>query len=83
MNTEQLYLLLMQKMASKIKRTRKARGLTQEALAGKCGLAIRHLQKIEAGEVNITLQTVAKLSCALSISPKYLFQLELDGDCDV
>jgi len=37
------------------------------------GLVTRHLQKLEAGEVNVTLRTLVRISVALGVDLKDLF----------
>ncbi len=60
-----------------VKRYRAARGLTQEKLALQANMGWRHLQKIEAGEVNATLLTLTQLAKALDVDPASL--LSADG----
>ena len=48
------------------------KSLTQESLANRAGLALRHLQKIEAAQVNLTIETLAKIAAALDVDPKEL-----------
>ena len=48
-----------------MRRLRVERGLTQESLAEKVDLNIRTVQKIEAGETNILVTTVARIQKAL------------------
>jgi len=55
------------RIASSIRQMRASRGLTQEALSHRSGLALRHLQKIEAAEVNVTLHSLARIAEALGI----------------
>ena len=55
------------RVARHVRRLRAARGLTQEALAGMAGVAARHLQRIEAGGMNPTLETLARLADALGV----------------
>lgn len=55
-----------------IRRARKARGLTQEALAHECGLAMRHVGRIERGEVNIPVELLGKLGGLLGVHPSEL-----------
>lgn len=59
---------------------RERQHLTQDNLACLAGLATRHLQKIEAGEVNVTLRTVAKLCVALKVDAVTLFAVLLDKE---
>ena len=56
-----------------IRRLREARGLTQEQLAGEAGIAMRHLGRIERGEVSPTVEMLGKLAVALGITPEQLF----------
>ena len=51
---------------------REKRSLTQEQLAHSAGMATRHLQKIEAGRVNVTIRTIARLIHALGLEPQAL-----------
>ena len=62
-----------------MRRLRIARGLTQEADAERAGLVTRHLQKIEAAEVNVTLHTLVRLALTLGVDAVTLFQ-EREGD---
>ncbi len=62
------------RLASQVRRIRVARGLTQEAAADGAGLAVRHFQKIEAEEVNVTLDTLCKLAAALGVDVSELLQ---------
>lgn len=52
---------------------RVARGLTQEALALRVGMGWRHLQKIEAGEVNLTLRTLCRFASVLEVDISVFF----------
>ena len=61
------------RVAKNLRALREKRGLTQEQLAHHSGMAPRHLQKAEAGEVNLTLNTISKLCAALSIDAQALF----------
>lgn len=56
-----------QRVAWRVRDFRLSRNLTQEAVAARAGLAPRHLQKVEAGEVNITLLTLVKIAVALGV----------------
>lgn len=54
-----------QDLAKNIRRRRKELGLTQEDAAHAMGMATRHFQKVEAGELNITLRTLCRIARAL------------------
>jgi transcriptional regulator with XRE-family HTH domain len=54
-----------QRLAANVRQLRTAQGMTVEEAAGRAGMHWRHLQKIEAGEVNATLRTLARLADAL------------------
>lgn len=45
----------------------KKRRLTQEKAAELCGLTPRHIQMMEAGEVNRTIMTLSKLAQGLGV----------------
>lgn len=60
------------RLAKRVKSLRSSHKLTQEGLAIKANIALRHLQKIERGEVNVTLETLSKLAHALEVDPAEL-----------
>ena len=47
--------------------------MSQEALAQKAGLSTRHLQKLEASQVNVTIESLSKLANALEVDISQLF----------
>lgn len=61
-------------MARQIKVARKRKGYTQVRLAQESGVELRHLQRIEAGTVDIRLGTVERISETLKVSPDSFFQ---------
>jgi transcriptional regulator with XRE-family HTH domain len=65
-------------LAQNLRRIRKQQSLTQERLAELSGLDARHIQKLEAGEVNTTLKTLAVLAAALDTTPAQLLLGEDD-----
>jgi transcriptional regulator with XRE-family HTH domain len=65
---------LQRRLAANIRLLRQTRHLSQEELSSGAGLAVRHLQKIESGEVNVTLKTLASLAAALDVDPHALLQ---------
>ena len=68
------------RIAVKIRLLRACRGLSQEALAQKSGLSTRHLQKLEAGQVNVTVESLSKLSKALEVDISRLFRAVRGGN---
>jgi len=48
--------------------------MTQEALAEKIGVPSRYLQKVERGEVNVTVATLLKFAHALDVEVPELMQ---------
>ena len=67
------------RVAMQVRRLRMVKGLTQEAVAAGAGLAPRHFQKIEAAEVNVTLDTLVKVADALDVDVSELF---LERNCE-
>ena len=56
-----------ERLAVKIKRLRKARGWSQEALAGECGLDRTYISGIERVVKNPTIIVVERIAKALSV----------------
>ena len=67
-----------QRIAVAVRRRRRELGLTQERASQIIGMAPRHLQKLEAGEVNLTLRTLVCVSKGLGLNVKCLL-----CDCSV
>ncbi|WP_180118426.1 helix-turn-helix domain-containing protein [Acinetobacter sp. YH12096] len=55
-----------------IRKKRKEKKITQEALALQCGIDRSYIGRIERGEVNITIEKLYEIALALKISPKEL-----------
>ena len=55
-------------------RLRVAAGWTQLATAERAGLNLRHYQKIEGAEVNVTMHTLCKLASAFAVDPANLLR---------
>ena len=68
---------LRRRIGESIKKHRIANGLTQEELANRVKIGWRHLQKIEAGEINTTLLTLLKIATTLNVDTSVLF---ISGD---
>ena len=60
-------------VGANIRQLRKARGLSQEDLAGEADLAMRHLGRIERGQGNPTVEVLGKLAAVLGVHPRELF----------
>lgn len=60
-------------LGSNIRRLRHQAAQSQEEAAFVLRVAVRHLQKLESGEVNVTLKTLAKVCVAYRVSPAQLF----------
>lgn len=56
-------------VGANVRRLRKARGLSQETLAGEAGIAMRHIGRIERGEGNPTVAVLARLAEVLGVHP--------------
>ena len=61
------------RIAAQIRRLRAVRHMSQEGLAQRAGLAVRHVQKIEAGEVNVTVATLVVMAICLGVDVATLF----------
>jgi len=53
-------------------RVRLAAGQSQEELAGEAGIGMRHLGRIERGEISPTIDTLAKVAAVLGVHPSAL-----------
>lgn len=63
---------LLASVAQQIKRLRAARGLTQEAMAESLGIALKNVQRLEAGRQNLTLATIQNVADVLDVDPQQL-----------
>lgn len=64
------------RVGKSIRQIRLEKGLTQESVSNRSGLVSRHLQKIEAGEVNVTLRSLGKIALALDVDISEFFKNE-------
>ncbi|MCA1409734.1 helix-turn-helix transcriptional regulator [Bradyrhizobium sp. NBAIM20] len=55
-------------LAQNVVRLRRAKGLSQEALADECGLHRTYVGSVERGERNVTLSTLEVFAKALRVS---------------
>jgi len=56
-------------LAANVRRVRDGAGLSLHDAAERAELHWRHWQKVEAGEANATLNTIAKIAFALDVDP--------------
>ena len=60
------------RIAVNIRRLRLCRGLSQETLAQISGISPRHLQRLEAAQINVTIESLCKLADALEVDVIHL-----------
>ena len=65
---------LKRRLTAGLRRQRKRLGWSQERAAEALGVVPRHYQKIEAGELNVTLRTLDRLCRAFSVDVEQLFE---------
>lgn len=61
-------------LAGNVRRLREKMEWTQEQAADAIGIASRHFQKIEAGDVNVTVATLVRVAKAFKVPVKALFE---------
>ena len=66
-------------IGANVRRLRQELGLTQEALAGECGIDMRYLGGIERGQENPTVVVVGAIAAALGVHPIALWTGEEDA----
>lgn len=71
--SEQTYL---QKLGTNIRKLREKRNLSQFDLASDCNIPKVQIGRIERAEINTTVKTLLKISKALNIHVKDLFDFE-------
>ncbi|MBP8084511.1 MAG: helix-turn-helix transcriptional regulator [Spirochaetes bacterium] len=73
---ENEYQLYLKQFGKNLKRERKKAGLSQEILAEINGIDYKYYQRIESGNVNITIKTLFKISKSLNIDLICLLNFE-------
>ena len=66
--------MLLSSLANRIRKRRKSLGYTQSDLAQRAGVSPRFIAQLESGKGNISVQKLASISAALSISLGELFR---------
>ena len=62
----------LKRLGDAVRAARKAKGLSQEALADAAGIDRSHMGKIERGERNVTLLNLVRISKAIGCKPSDL-----------
>ena len=65
---------LMLQLGGNVQRLRLKRGWTQEHLAELAGLDLSYTQRVERGEINLTLSSLANFADALGVQPGVLLR---------
>jgi transcriptional regulator with XRE-family HTH domain len=63
------------KLGIRIRQLRELRKLSQENLANDCNIPKVQIGRIERAEINTTVRTLIKISNALEVPPKDLFNI--------
>jgi transcriptional regulator with XRE-family HTH domain len=64
---------MMDSIGTRLQAARRARGLTQEALARQAGVSLHTVVKLESGRIRQPLpETARKLAAALGVDPAWL-----------
>jgi transcriptional regulator with XRE-family HTH domain len=59
---------ILERFGQRVRRLRKAKGLSQEAFAAECGLDRTYMGGIERGERNVALRNIERIAGTLRIS---------------
>ena len=70
---------LTQIIGKRIRGFRQRQGLSQEALAERCGLHATYIGQVERGEKNVTVESLAKIAAALDVPLSRIFEKVGDG----
>jgi transcriptional regulator with XRE-family HTH domain len=73
---EKTYTEEIRKIGLKVKTLRESGGLTQQRLADECGIDIRTIQRIEAGEYGFGLPILFALAEALKVKPAVIVEVK-------
>ena len=62
------------RVVANLRRLREERGLSQEALAHRAGVTVRHIGRIERREGSPTVSVLVKIAMALDVDIAVLFE---------
>lgn len=65
-------------LAKRLKEVRSEKKMSQEDLADKSEITLSQIARIETAKTNPTVSTIFKISRGLEVSPKELFDFELN-----
>ena len=65
---------ILERFGQRVRDLRKARGFSQEAFAGECGLDRTYMGGIERGERNVALRNIKKIAEALGVTMSELMR---------
>ncbi|MGD1087364.1 MAG: helix-turn-helix transcriptional regulator [Verrucomicrobiota bacterium] len=66
--------MIQRKFGERVRTLRRAKGLSQEALAEAADLDRSYIGSVERGERNISLQNIVKIASGLGVSTSELFK---------
>lgn len=70
-----LYRELVTRFTTNLRQLREARGWTQEEAGDRCGMVMQQFQRIEAGKMNLTFTTLARVAGGFEVDPVALLAL--------
>ena len=65
---------ILERFGKRVRELRRARGLSQEALAEKCGIDRAYLSGIERGRRNVALRNIVAIAQSLGVSISELME---------
>ncbi|HEY1349896.1 MAG TPA: helix-turn-helix transcriptional regulator [Ktedonobacteraceae bacterium] len=77
---ESYYRQVQRRLAANVRKIRQRLGMTQEDVAHVMSMATRHYQKLESGELNITLKTLTRVAQAFGMDIQELFVSSSDKE---
>lgn len=67
-----VYAEVQARLAVRVRRLRRALGLSQTEAAKRCGLTKQQIQRVEAAGANVTFVTLARLAAGFDVDPSRL-----------